>query len=108
MLMQLVCLAVCVLPACSENSKLLLTQCGEPDYSLVIWRWYSGKVGACVCLRAGALCCVVTWWSPSNAPFHPLSSGAGTAARWVGVRELLCIDQAEAPIGVTTCGNRMQ
>ena len=28
----------------SENSKLLLTQCGEPDYTLLIWRWYSAKV----------------------------------------------------------------
>lgn len=31
---------------CSENSKFLITQCGEPDYQLLVWRWYTGKVGA--------------------------------------------------------------
>ncbi|KAG2439922.1 hypothetical protein HXX76_004041 [Chlamydomonas incerta] len=28
----------------SENSKFLLTQYGNPDWTLVVWRWYSGKV----------------------------------------------------------------
>ncbi|GFR41958.1 hypothetical protein Agub_g2755, partial [Astrephomene gubernaculifera] len=28
----------------SANSKFLLTQYGSPDWTLVVWRWYSGKV----------------------------------------------------------------
>ncbi|KAL6750292.1 hypothetical protein V8C86DRAFT_3109869 [Haematococcus lacustris] len=27
----------------SENSKLLITQWGDPSYILHIWRWYTGK-----------------------------------------------------------------
>lgn len=36
----------------SENSRLLLTQCGEPDHMLLVWRWYLGKVrgGVSVCV----------------------------------------------------------
>lgn len=32
-------------PQRSEDSKLLTMQCGEPDFTLLVWRWYSGKVG---------------------------------------------------------------
>ncbi|KAF5841016.1 WD40-repeat-containing domain protein, partial [Dunaliella salina] len=28
----------------SENSKFLITQCGEPDYQMLVWRWYTSKV----------------------------------------------------------------
>jgi hypothetical protein len=31
-------------PPASENGKFLLTQFGAPDWTLVVWRWYSGKV----------------------------------------------------------------
>lgn len=46
--------APCVRVEClhfSENSKFLLTQYAEPDWVLVVWRWYSGKVK-----RAGPPC----------------------------------------------------
>lgn len=39
----------------SESSKLLLTQYGAPDHTLVIWRWYSGKVICSVRLEAEVL-----------------------------------------------------
>ncbi|EFJ40424.1 hypothetical protein VOLCADRAFT_99792 [Volvox carteri f. nagariensis] len=29
---------------CIENSKYLLVQYGTPDWTLVVWRWYNGKV----------------------------------------------------------------
>ena len=42
----------------SENSKFLLTQYGNPDWTLVVWRWYSGKVCVCVCVRVCVCACV--------------------------------------------------
>lgn len=40
---------------CSGDAKLLLVAAGEPDYSIMVWRWYSSKVSnLCPCT-------VVTW-----------------------------------------------
>lgn len=40
------------MPYRSENSKFLVTQHGDPDWTLVVWRWYSGKVLASIRLEA--------------------------------------------------------
>lgn len=39
----------------SENSKLLITQYGEPDHTLVVWRWYGGKVRGAATERGNAV-----------------------------------------------------
>jgi hypothetical protein len=39
------CLA---LPPCSSSGKLLLMQCGAPDWVLQAWRWQSGRLAASV------------------------------------------------------------
>ena len=28
----------------NADGKLLMVQCGEPDYSLLVYRWFAGKV----------------------------------------------------------------
>lgn len=62
----------------SDNSRLLVTQCGEPDHMLMVWRWYLGKL--ILVLRHE--------WPVLGAAFSPVDDtllgvvGASTVCWW--------------------------
>ncbi len=70
----------------SENSKVLLVQQGEPDHTIVLWRWYSGKIITSV--RLGGLPIIKSMFSNSNSIF--LASVSASA----GIMHKLDVDDA--------------
>lgn len=54
----------------SADSKMLMLQCGEPDYMLLLYRWFSGKVSPCGDAWRGALristCAMLREWSTAG------------------------------------------